>query len=153
MKKVIIILVVATVVVGSCGQATKKQSETVNAEKVPFDYKTLPAEWAELTEKDEKYVIFEGEGLTIEENTLVYWGNRYNILKSYQIGDTIVINTMAKLSMFSEEEERDFKIFWFDKDNGVAQWTVNDEILGNSGLFVIKKKMSEYPIVIQIFAD
>ncbi len=172
MKKAVIILSILALIAGSCGQATKKQAETVNnenisatsndiknAEKVPFDYKALPAEWVVLTStgEDGKYVISEGETLTIEGNELVYWSNRYDILKSYQIGDTIVINTMSKmpiqLSISSEEQEWNFKIFWFDKDKGLAQWTINDENLGDSGLFVIKEKMSEYPVVVPTFAD
>ena len=169
MRKITIILSVLAIIASSCGQATKKQVETVNnenipetsngvqnAEKVPFDYKTLPAEWAVLTSTGEEgeYVIFEGEMLTIEGNKLVYWSTRYDILQSYQIGDTIVINTMGNVSIASGgEQEYNFKFFWLDKDKGIAQWTNNDSSLGNSGLFVIKEKMSEYSIVIPTFAD
>jgi hypothetical protein len=155
MKKAIAILSVLTLITSSCGQITTKQEKTVNNEKitqtsdsivepqndkkVPFDYRTLPIEWAELsyTGEDGKYVVCGGNesALRIEDNKFVYWSNRYDILRSYQIDDTIVIN--VKLSKPSGEYERVFKFFWFDKNKGVAQWTANDESLGDSGLFVI----------------
>jgi len=166
MKKVVIILSVFALTANGCGQKTntvnnKNISEESNSkielqsdEKIPFDYKALPAEWAALTYtgEGEKYVIFEDETLTIVANTLIYWNNRYDILKSYQIGDTVVISTKIHTISLGEYEPN-FKFFWFDKDKGIGKWTADDENLGNSGLFVIKEKMSEYPMVIPTFAD
>jgi len=160
-----IILSAIALIASSCGQAMEKQVKTVNnenisetfdgttklqnVEKVSFDYKTLPTEWAQLSYRpeDEKYVVCGGNenSLTIEGNKLVYWGSGYDILKSYQIGDTIVIN--VKFSNLLGEYEEDFKFFWFDKDKGIGKWTANDKILGDSGLFVIKEKLSKFLIV------
>ena len=74
MKKAVIVLNVFVLIVSSCGQTTKTQREIINNEtvaetssgtvelqddeEVPFNYRTLPAEWAELTYSCFKFRIY-----------------------------------------------------------------------------------------------
>ena len=135
MKKIVIILSVIAIIASSCG-----------SKKNHFDYRTLPTEWTELTYigEESKYIVCSdiGSTLTIKWNEFLYWNSdEYEIIKTYQVGDTIVINVEL-----NGVEVRNFKFLWFDKDKGIAKW-FDDDVVLNSGLFVIKEKMSEYSIV------
>jgi len=139
MRKTVFILCLFALIASSCGD-----------KKAPFDYTTLPSEWRELSEINGKFVACDDpfEVLKIEGNRLFrhYFArgeqsdSEYEILESYQTGDTVVISIKPT---DGQEWTRDFKIIWIDKDKGVAKWIFNDE--GGAVTFVVNENALEFP--------
>jgi len=134
MKKTILILSVLAFIASGCGN--KK-------EKVPFDLTTFPSEWRSLTKENGKLMVCEDpfQMLRIDGNKFVhiYYARgeqsdfEYEILNSYQTGDTIVIELKG-----DNEGNIISKFIWMDKEKGLIEWLSNDEI------FVVNDRFSEY---------
>ena len=130
-----------------CGQTIEQQAVNNEVEinngnkKTPFDLTTLPSQWIEESVffariVNGKYIACNDpfEVLKIEGNKLFrrYFAideqseTEYEILESFQISDTVVINVKPT----GKEWTSDFKMIWVDKDKGWCvggKWIFNDE--------------------------
>jgi hypothetical protein len=144
MKKTVFILNILALIAVSCGNR--------QTGKIPFDLTTLPSEWRDLTKVNDKLVACDDpfEVLRIEGNKLFrhYFARgeqsdtEYEILESYQIGDTVVINVKPT---DGQEWTWDFKFCWLDKDKGVAEWIFNAE--SEAVTFVVNQNSLEDMII------
>ena len=140
MKKTIIILSLFVFIASSCGN-----------KKTPFDLTTLPSEWKMLSKVNGKLVAGNNlsDVLKIEGNKIFfhYFSLRdqidepeYEILESYQTGDTVVITVKPT---DGQEWTSDFKFRWLNKDKGLAEW-IFGEGEGNTLTFVVNEKAVEF---------
>ena len=135
MKKTVIILSVLALIASSCGN-----------KKVPFDYTTLPVEWTTLmpTGIDNEFAVCDEEDhlITIRGSILTQWylvaGEKweFEILESYQIGDTIVLGVKPT----GQENKYDFKIVWLDKEREIFEF-INEHYIYT---FVSNEKLQEF---------
>ncbi len=138
-RLIIFVLAIAMV---SCGNKRNPQEK-------PFDYRTLPSTWIQLSQMGEEYAICdEADVLILEGNELtrlyVAAGeqDRLEVVRSYQIGDTIVIHA----KWLNQDRENDFKMVWLNKAKGISRWIFSDDIYDDA-LFVPKEKSSGFPKV------
>lgn len=140
MSKLIILITLAITVITGCNSKN-------NSYKKPFDYKTLPSMWIELSEKEGKsFICEEADVLVMEGNELTRYyvatgeKDQLEVLESYQTGDTIVLH----IKWINQEREEDLQLIWMDKEQGIARWIFEEES-NNEGIFVVKEKSSAFP--------
>ena len=140
MRKTAIILSIFALVASSCGN-----------KKTPFDLTTLPSEWRMLSKVNGELAASNNlsDVLKIEGNNIFfhYFSLRdqtdepeYEILESYQTGDTVVITVKPT---DGQEWTSDFKFRWLDKNKGLAEW-IFGEGEGNTLTFVVNEKAVEF---------
>ncbi|GHT43752.1 hypothetical protein AGMMS49965_18200 [Bacteroidia bacterium] len=149
MKKIALILSTLALLASGCGNKKVPVDDStllvyaLPVDALPFDYSTLPTRWIELvhTGIDGEFAVCNrADEVLIEGNELVFldltwdegaaWSEE--ILDSYQINDTIVLNL--------KNDSR--KIVWIDRERGVAEWL--DE-LNNVYTFVTNENLSKFP--------
>lgn len=116
----------------------------------PFDLKTFPKNWVQLTEKGGEFVVFNSCDagnlmLTIRNDQndfeILLHGQQEDylleILQAFQFKDTIFIETKLKES----DERQDFKFFWINKQKGLGRWmTTFSNGQTSNHIFVLKEK-------------
>ena len=144
MKKTTIILTTLVLIASSC-----RNNKTG---KVPFDSTAFPSEWRSLTIENGELVANDSPFtvLRINENKLslhdcVRFDEtgyeqtdfEYEIVDSYQAGDTIV---------FSLKDESDYayvcKFIWSGKHNGLGKWIFDND--RGEEIYVVNDRVSEY---------
>jgi hypothetical protein len=126
---------------------------------IACDLNTIPKDWVRLTEKNEKFIVFNScdEGnllLSIskkgEKFGLLLHGQQedyhYEIVESKQVNDTVFINA----KWVDSNKRQDFKFFWINKEKGLGRW-VTQYTSGtlSDNTFVVADRQSDFEQVDQ----
>lgn len=98
---------------------------------IAFDLNTIPKEWVRLTEKSEKFIVFNSCDAGNLHLTISKKGEKfglllhcqqedsdYEIVESNQVKDTVFINA----KWVDSNKRQDFKFFWINKEKGLGRW-------------------------------
>ncbi|MCL2098638.1 MAG: hypothetical protein FWH23_07790 [Bacteroidales bacterium] len=146
MKKTILILSVLVFLASGCGN--KKDKTTFDLTTFPAKWRSLITENGELAANDSPFSVIQitGNSKFIQHNLVKvdetgYDENdfEYEIVKTYQKGDTIVFCLKSV-----EDFAIDYYFVWLDESRGLGEWT--SEYKAEAEIYVVNDRVSEYPI-------
>lgn len=152
-KKLLFVLLLIVTLVSFCKESKKEVKQEV------FDINALPKDWVKLTEKNEKFIVFNScdsgnlllniskKGNNFE---ILLHGQQedasFEILKANQQKDTVFITTKS----LDSNKKQVFKFFWTNKQKGLGRWTTKyPNGLVSDFTFVTNENQNNFEIIDQ----